>query len=340
MDSLRSDPSPSTPAPGLPNPQPFRFRGWRLAALTITYGLAWWFMLAGAVGSLPVFSLSLAILWLIGLFVIAADPRKFGIRPRSRSESSVTRKLGIGCLALLTLPLVPLALLFVPAVYSVRAIRSHYRTTQRWPYQQVRAGWQWFHTCSWFRQVALASAALVVACAFCSTTTLVIGSGNGGNGGNTPASAPPSSGASGHIVVAATQTPRSAVTANPTTTPTPKPTATPIPAATPTRQPTVQSTATTKPRPAPTSTRAPTPIPRATQCTTLNCNPWGYSFNPGQLIYHPPATFCDYFACIPSFWTFTKGYVEECRDLTFSHSGGRSGSCSHHGGNARPLYAH
>jgi len=58
------------------------------------------------------------------------------------------------------------------------------------------------------------------------------------------------------------------------------------------------------------------------------------------LIYNPPAAFCDYFPCIPSFWTSTNGYVEECVDGDFSHSGGRSGSCSYHGGNYRPLYSH
>jgi hypothetical protein len=50
---------------------------------------------------------------------------------------------------------------------------------------------------------------------------------------------------------------------------------------------------------------------------------------------------CDYFSCIPSFWQNTNGYVEECQDGEFSHSGGRSGSCScsYHGGTWRPLYA-
>jgi hypothetical protein len=70
-------------------------------------------------------------------------------------------------------------------------------------------------------------------------------------------------------------------------------------------------------------------------------NPFRYSFcKPGKLIYRPPSSFCHYFHCIASFWKSTKGYVIQCRDLTFSHSGGRSGSCSSHRGNYRPLYAH
>ena len=34
------------------------------------------------------------------------------------------------------------------------------------------------------------------------------------------------------------------------------------------------------------------------------------------------------------------GYVMQCADDMFSLSGGHSGSCSHHGGNKRPLYSH
>jgi len=57
------------------------------------------------------------------------------------------------------------------------------------------------------------------------------------------------------------------------------------------------------------------------------------------LIYSPPANFCSYFNCIKSFWTSTKGYVDECVDGTYSHSGGRQGACSYHGGELRPLYS-
>lgn len=117
----------------------------------------------------------------------------------------------------------------------------------------------------------------------------------------------------------------SALTAVPTDTPTPLPTQPPTPT------------------PKPTATHPPTPTPKPTQPpahTGVNGNPWGYDFTPGNLIYNPPETFCDYFDCIPSFWTSTNGYVDECNDDMYSHSGGRSGACSHHGGEMRPLYSH
>jgi hypothetical protein len=69
-------------------------------------------------------------------------------------------------------------------------------------------------------------------------------------------------------------------------------------------------------------------------------NPWGFNFTPGLLIYSPPSDFCSYFDCIASFWDNTRGYVMQCQNGMFSHSGGRSGSCSWHGGNRRPLYRH
>jgi hypothetical protein len=71
-------------------------------------------------------------------------------------------------------------------------------------------------------------------------------------------------------------------------------------------------------------------------------NPYGYDLNPagGKLIYNPPSDICSYIACIPSFWSSTNGYVDECFDGMYSHSGGVRGACSHHGGEKQPLYAH
>jgi hypothetical protein len=69
-------------------------------------------------------------------------------------------------------------------------------------------------------------------------------------------------------------------------------------------------------------------------------NPWGYNFTPGRLIYSAPDDFCSYFDCIASFWNSTNGYVAQCSDGMFSHSGGRPGACSWHGGTRRPLYRH
>jgi hypothetical protein len=104
------------------------------------------------------------------------------------------------------------------------------------------------------------------------------------------------------------------------------PTNTPAPTAKPT--PTAQPTPTDTPVPPP-----PTCIPGA-----VNCNPWGYNFNHGSFIYNPPSEFCSYFACISNFDN-GSGYVIQCSDGMFSKSGGRSGSCSHHGGEKQILYA-
>lgn len=91
--------------------------------------------------------------------------------------------------------------------------------------------------------------------------------------------------------------------------------------------------------PKPTPKPAPKPAPKPTTCGAP-ANPFGYDFClPATLIYSPPANFCGYFNCIPSFWNSTKGYVDECVDGTYSHSGGRQGACSYHGGERRPLYS-
>jgi hypothetical protein len=71
-------------------------------------------------------------------------------------------------------------------------------------------------------------------------------------------------------------------------------------------------------------------------------NPWHYNFcagNAGRYIYAPNAAICSYFPCIVSFWRSTNGYVVECVDGMYSHSGGVRGSCSYHGGELRPLWA-
>jgi hypothetical protein len=68
-------------------------------------------------------------------------------------------------------------------------------------------------------------------------------------------------------------------------------------------------------------------------------NPWCFSVTSGgSLIYSPPFNFCSWLDCISSFWSSTNGYVIQCGDGEFSHSGGVQGSCSSNGGNWRPLY--
>lgn len=132
------------------------------------------------------------------------------------------------------------------------------------------------------------------------------------------------------------------------TTPAITPTTVPPTTPPPTTRPPETAAPTTAPAPPP---RTVAPSPTATRRTTApparaaakTCgapaNPWGYHFcGSGSFIASPPASFCDYFDCIASFWERTNGYVMQCEDGMFSHSGGQRGSCSHHGGNYRPLY--
>lgn len=118
------------------------------------------------------------------------------------------------------------------------------------------------------------------------------------------------------------------------TTPTPRPTPTPTPKPTPTPTPVpaVPTPSPTLPPPPP-----PPPSPPPSLCGAP-ANPWNYNLCGGSVISNPPSNFCSYFPCIPSFWNQTNGYVEECADGDYSHSGGVRGSCSSHGGNRQPLY--
>ena len=122
-------------------------------------------------------------------------------------------------------------------------------------------------------------------------------------------------------------------------------TTTPAPRATDASPPktTLRPTAkpTPKPTPKPTTKPTPKPTPKSTpKPAGIFGNPWGYDFRLGKTIANPPSAFCAYFPCIPSFWESTNGYVVECEDGMFSHSGGRQGVCSHHGGYGRTLYRH
>src|SRR5262249_6704992 len=84
-------------------------------------------------------------------------------------------------------------------------------------------------------------------------------------------------------------------------------------------------------------------VPQSDQPVSSLCgappNPWSYTYCGGLRIQSPPTNLCNVFACIPTFWKQKRGYVIQCTDGLLSHSGGIRGSCSGHGGNARPLYA-
>jgi len=145
--------------------------------------------------------------------------------------------------------------------------------------------------------------------------------------------------------IAATQTPTPTATTAHAAAIIQSPTATYVPSPTQslTKQPT--PTPTLKPTIVPTHAPVPTQPPKPTSppCQAINGNPWCYNFVPGKLIYYPPSGFCNYFACIASFYGSDDpgdGYIVECNDGSYSQSGGERGACSYHGGVQRPLYSH
>ncbi|MBJ7609018.1 MAG: hypothetical protein JF887_06260 [Candidatus Dormibacteraeota bacterium] len=162
-----------------------------------------------------------------------------------------------------------------------------------------------------------------------------------GVGGGAPSTQPSDTG-SVSPTGAPSVTPAPIASATPTdaATPTAVPTAAPPPTEAPITPPTARPTQPPTAPPAPPPTAPPAPPPTAPPSRNL-CgapdNPWNYNFCGGGTISSPPSNFCDYFNCIRSFADYTNGYVEECRDGMYSHSGGRPGSCSSHGGNLRPL---
>ncbi len=89
----------------------------------------------------------------------------------------------------------------------------------------------------------------------------------------------------------------------------------------------------------PAPTRTPAPIQGLVGQGAFD-DPWGFDFRPGMKITDPLRDFCSYFDCIASFWNSTKGFVVQCTDGTFSHSGGRRGVCFRHDGYRRTLFAH
>jgi hypothetical protein len=301
-----SQPQPAQAAPTQPNgPRPSRRSGKVLAIVAVAYVLGWWFAFTGAVGNVAIYSIAVGVLTLLCLGLFAIDWRGYTslaglIKWRQMSTGG---KVGMGCLFYCFLP-------FMPAIYLVRAIQQYYRTTGQTLTSQVG---QFFRTLPQRTQGArmlLLTGSLVAAISFCSITGIALGSGNPAFDASSPSSTTNhanSNSNTGNAVTHATAT-----SSQPAPTATPQPTATSIP----------QPTATPKP---------------SCIAGAVNCNPWGYNFSHGSVIYNPPGSFCDYFNCIASFWTSTNGYVEECQDRTYSHSGGRSGSCSHHGGNWRAL---
>ncbi len=97
--------------------------------------------------------------------------------------------------------------------------------------------------------------------------------------------------------------------------------------------PAVVTTVLPPPAPPTTTTTTTTTTPPADLCGAPP-NPLGYNYcGHGSLIDEPDAATCIYFHCIGN-WDDGKGHMEECGDGEVSMSGGRSGSCSDHDGDA------
>ncbi|GGL89670.1 MULTISPECIES: hypothetical protein [Micromonospora] len=106
--------------------------------------------------------------------------------------------------------------------------------------------------------------------------------------------------------------------------------------------------ATARPATSPTRTRSPkprratgggtaTPSPRDRFCGAPR-NPFGYDFCDGQQIWTPATEFCDWFSCGQDFQD-GRGYLVQCRDGSFSRSGGQPDACDLHRGVRRTLHS-
>ncbi|MFE9694812.1 hypothetical protein [Micromonospora sp. NPDC005806] len=122
---------------------------------------------------------------------------------------------------------------------------------------------------------------------------------------------------------------------------TPVATATPAP---PAIAPAVQVDVPTTPkprRPRPTRPAAPTrdttPQPAGERRCGAPVNPYGYDFCGGDRIRKPARGVCDWFDCVPGFWSGT-GWLVQCRDGTVSLTGGQRHSCAGNRGFRRTVW--
>lgn len=132
----------------------------------------------------------------------------------------------------------------------------------------------------------------------------------------------PADTATGNPPENSTGKPNGKSTSNPTVTPGNGPGGTPIP---------TPISAITRP--------TPPPIPSSQNLCGAPPNPWGYNFCEGSHFHKAPSNFCSYFICSSVFWTKAGGYVVECADSQYSHSGEGAKGCEGHGGPWRPLLA-
>ncbi|WP_433652581.1 hypothetical protein ACQP2C_09820 [Micromonospora zamorensis] len=85
-------------------------------------------------------------------------------------------------------------------------------------------------------------------------------------------------------------------------------------------------------------TRPPRPSPSVNQGPRCGApeNPLGYDYCGGTRIRKPAAEVCDWFDCVPQFWS-GRGYLVQCRDGSVSLTGGRPNACAEHGGVRRTV---
>ncbi|SCF35001.1 hypothetical protein GA0074695_5914 [Micromonospora viridifaciens] len=117
-------------------------------------------------------------------------------------------------------------------------------------------------------------------------------------------------------------------------------TTTPVP---PSVAPAVPIGTTTSPKPRHTRATATTkpsrsPQPAADRRCGAPANPFGYDFcGGGQRIRKPARGVCDWFDCVPGFWS-GRGWLVQCRDGKVSLTGGRRDACTGHRGFRRTVW--
>ncbi|WFE38614.1 hypothetical protein [Micromonospora sp. WMMD998] len=67
-------------------------------------------------------------------------------------------------------------------------------------------------------------------------------------------------------------------------------------------------------------------------------NPFGYDYCGGDRIRKPAAGVCDWFECVPGFWS-GRGWLVQCRDGTISRTGGQPDACADHRGMRRTVWS-
>ncbi|MFI5835038.1 hypothetical protein ACIA5A_15335 [Micromonospora sp. NPDC051300] len=118
---------------------------------------------------------------------------------------------------------------------------------------------------------------------------------------------------------------------------TPAATATPAP---PSVAPAVQARPSTSPQPhrSRSAPRGPDPQPPVERRCGAPPNPFRYDFCGGNRIRRPAAGICDWFECVPGFWS-GRGWLVQCRDGALSRTGGQRDVCAGHQGLRRTLWS-